>query len=284
MISIVIPAYNEQAVIRRCLIALTERPVAGGLEIIVACNGCRDDTAKIARGFGPTVRVVETEQASKIAALNLGDRAAAGFPRVYLDADVEVSLDAIEQVVRLLDCDTVMTAAPAMNVDTVGSSWPVRAFYAVWLGQPYHGQGMVGGGFYAVSEKGRARFDRFPTVIADDEFIRATFKPAERATADCTFTIHAPRTLGDLIRVKTRSRLGLYELRLRLPDLAGNSRAKASSWWRPIVGHPALWPAAAIYLFVNLTTRWRAKRQLKSLDNYQWERDESSRQATNPPA
>src|SRR5690606_37204162 len=155
---------------------------------------------------GPPVRVVETEQASKIAALNLGGAAATGFPRIFLDADVDVSLDAIEAVADLLRQGDVMTAAPAMRIDTAGAGPLVKAFYAVWLRLPYHGQGMVGGGFYAISQAGRKRFDRFPPIIADDEFIRALFQPHERATAGgLTFTIRSPRTLADLVRVKTRS-------------------------------------------------------------------------------
>lgn len=284
MISIVIPAYNEEAVIARCLRALTARPVAGGLEVIVACNGCRDRTAEIAHSFGEPVRVVETEKASKIAALNLGDQAATGFPRVFLDADVEVSLDTIEKVAALLRDSDVMAAAPKMKVDTTGASLLVKAFYAIWLRQPYHGQGMVGGGFYAISEKARAKFDQFPLIIADDEFIRALYPPEQRATADCTFTIRSPRKLSDLIRIKTRSRLGLYELRSRMPHLAENSRHKADPWWKAVLTRPQLWPAAVVYLFVNVITRLRAKKQLKTIDNYQWERDESSRQAVHPPA
>lgn len=283
MISIVIPAYNEQAVIGRCLDALTQRPVEGGLEVIVAANGCRDNTAEVARRFGPPVRVVETPQASKIAALNLGDETASGFPRVYLDADVEVSLDAIQKVADVLRRGEAMAAAPKMRVDMRGASLWVKAFYAIWLRRPYHGPGMVGSGFYALSQEGRGRFDRFPEIIADDEFIRALFAPHERATpADCWFTIQSPRTLGDLIRVKTRSRLGLYELRRRLPELAASSHAKPTSNRQAILWRPWLWPAAVVYLLVNIRARQRAKRQLKTIDNYQWERDESSRRNPRP--
>jgi len=280
MISIVIPAYNEEAVIARCLTALTRRPVEGGLEVIVACNGCRDRTAEVARRFGAPVRVVETEQASKIAALNLGDAAATGFPRVFLDADVEVTLETIERIADVLRRGEAHVAAPAMRVDTTGSSTLAKAFYKVWLTQPYHSAGLVGGGFYAVSQTGRERFVKFPEVIADDEFVRAHFAPAERAMPEgCTFTIRAPKTLRDLVKVKTRSRLGLWQLRQQFPDLATRSRIDPWEGRRVILTRPALWPAAVVYLAVNIAVRVRAKRQWKSIDNYQWERDESSRQA-----
>lgn len=280
MISIVIPAYNEQAVIGRCLRALTQRPVDGGIEIIVACNGCHDDTAEIARQFGPPVRVVETQQASKIVALNLGDQAATGFPRVFLDADVEVALDTIEAVAAHLREGKVHAVAPAMHVDTSGASILVKAFYKVWLSQPYHRRGLIGGGFYAISQEGRARFDQFPDVIADDEFVRAQFADDERLMLhDHRFTIRAPHTVRDLVRVKTRSRLGLWQLRRRYPHLQDNSTINPWEGRRIVLTRPWLWPAAVVFLGVNIAIRIRAKRQWKTIDNYQWERDESSRHA-----
>lgn len=279
MISIIVPAYNEEAVIERCLTSLTRDAQPGELEVIVACNGCHDRTAELARAFGEPVRVVETPQASKIAALNLGDQTATGFPRMFIDADVEVGLAEVRQVAALLDSGAALAAAPAMRVDLTGASWAVRAWYGTWLRQPYHGRGMIGGGFYAMGEAGRARFDTFPNIIADDEFARSLFTADERATPEnCFFTIRTPRTLGDVIKVKTRSRLGLYQLRKVMPELADNSRAKAPSGRRTWLARPWLWPAACVYVFVNVWTRIRAKRQLRSIDSYRWERDESSRQ------
>src|SRR4051812_17623879 len=107
MISIVIPAHNEAAVIARTLRAMTApKPEDAGeaagkvarldaLDIVVVCNGCSDTTAEIARSFGPSVRVIETDVASKPHALNLGDAAATFFPRIYADADVVIAPRAI---------------------------------------------------------------------------------------------------------------------------------------------------------------------------------------------
>ncbi|MEM9347224.1 MAG: glycosyltransferase family A protein [Planctomycetota bacterium] len=278
MISIVIPAYNEADVIERCLETLTARPVQGGIEIIVACNGCKDKTAELARRFGEPIKVVETQTASKIAALNLGDSNATGFPRIYLDADVVVDLDTIEAVAAVLQTDDALAAAPKMKVDFSRSSWPVRAFYRVWLEQPYHRQGLIGGGFYAVSQAGRARFGTFPEIIADDEYVRRHFSAADRINPEgLTFTIHAPHRFSDLIKVKTRSRLGRLELNRKFPQLQASPREESGAKRFDIKRKPGLWPAAFVYLLVNGLTRWRARKQLNRLDGYQWERDESSR-------
>lgn len=278
MISIIIPAYNEADVIERCLRNLTQRPVNGGIEIVVACNGCTDNTAEVARQFGGDVSVVETKTASKIAALNLGDANATAFPRIYLDADVVVDLDTIEAVASVLRRDEALAAGPKMRVDTLQSSWPVRAFYRIWLMQPYHQEGLIGGGFYALSEAGRARFEAFPAVIADDEFVRRHFQPSERINPpDQRFTIFAPRRFSELVKVKTRSRLGRMELAQKFPHLTPSTKEQSGGKKFDRKGNLGLWPAACVYLLVNGLTRLRARRQMKQLGSYQWERDESSR-------
>lgn len=281
MISVIIPAYNEADVIERCLKSLTRRPIEGGMEIIVACNGCKDQTADLARQFAPSVRVVETETASKIAALNLGESVAAGFPRIYLDADVDVDLDTIESVADVLCVDKPLAAAPKMCVDTSRSNWMVRCFYKIWLLQPYHQEGLIGGGFYAVSEAGRKRFGHFPQVIADDEFVRLHFDTQERINPEgLVFKIYAPHRFSDLIKVKTRSRLGRMQLRRAFPDLGSGTGPKSRFNWFDITKKPGLWAAGSVYLMVVALTRLRAKKQFQKIDGYQWERDESSRAQT----
>src|SRR5688500_16931815 len=86
--SVVIPAHDESAGIRRCLDALFAGVAPGELDVVVVCNGCGDDTAAVARSSGHPVRVIELEAASKPAALRTGDELALALPRIYLDADV----------------------------------------------------------------------------------------------------------------------------------------------------------------------------------------------------
>ncbi len=74
MISVIIPAHDEGSVIARTLEAMTNGAAPGELDVIVVCNGCTDDTAAVARRFGPPVRVIETDIAGKSHALNLGDQ------------------------------------------------------------------------------------------------------------------------------------------------------------------------------------------------------------------
>ena len=86
--SVVIPAHDEAAAIRRCLDGLFAGFQPGELDVVVVCNGCSDETAALARSSGHPVRVIELSAASKPAALRTGDLAVSAFPRLYLDADV----------------------------------------------------------------------------------------------------------------------------------------------------------------------------------------------------
>src|ERR1051325_3119615 len=120
MISVIIPAHNESLVIARTLKILLAGAAADELDVVVVCNACTDDTAKIARSFGYPVRVVETEVGGKTHALNIGARIARTFPRIYVDADVEVSLEAIRAISRRLERGDVLAVAPAPCFDVSG--------------------------------------------------------------------------------------------------------------------------------------------------------------------
>src|SRR3954454_6965386 len=112
MISIVIPAHNENSVIARTLKPWVDGRGSEDISVVVVCNGCTDETASNARRFGATVRVIESEIASKTHALNLGDHASSTFPRIYVDADIVITLDAILALARRLDRGDVLAVAP----------------------------------------------------------------------------------------------------------------------------------------------------------------------------
>jgi glycosyltransferase involved in cell wall biosynthesis len=278
-VSIIIPAHNESAVIGRCLRSILDGAAPDELEIIVVCNGCKDDTAAIARSFGPCVRVIETDVPSKANALNLGDRAATAFPRFFVDADIVLPIDSIRQTTAVLRGGSVLAAAPMMRVDTSRCAWAVRAFYQVWLSLPYARQGMIGSGVYAVSEAGRRRFDQFPKITADDAFVRLQFSAEERQTVEsCHFTITPPQTLSALVAIKTRSHFGNLELRTLYPQVERNENAAHGGPLARLAVNPLNWPRLAAYLYVKVATRRRSRARLRRGDHNRWERDDTSRQ------
>lgn len=285
MPSVIIPACNEERVIGRCVRALMRGGRAQDeLEIVVVCNGCDDATADIARRIGADVKVVETPVGSKFGALNLGDTAATRFPRFYVDADVALEGDALRRLTDQLRAGDKLAAAPRARFELAGCSWAVRAFYRINDLLPSSREGIGGSGVYALSEAGRKRFGDFPNVIADDGFVRLQFREEERVTlSDCTSTVYAPRTLAELVRIKTRSHLGTAQLRRMYPHLWQNRGTTNGGMLRTLVRRPTLWPSLAVYCLVKGVARIRAWKRLRGA-NLEWERDQSSRLPANQPS
>ena len=151
--SVVIPAHNEAGVIGRCLDALFHGFAHGELDVVVACNGCRDDTAQLARASGHPVRVIDLEVASKAAALRAGDAAAMTFPRLYLDADVVLDGGAARSVFDHLKAGA-LAARPPISYDSSRSSATVRSYYRARAQVPAVLRSLWGAGVYGLSEAG----------------------------------------------------------------------------------------------------------------------------------
>ena len=107
VISILIPANNEEGYIGTCLDALLAQDTARAAEVIVSANACKDRTVEIARGYaerfaqkGWRLEVLDIAEGGKPNALNRADAAATGGMRVYLDADVVMSPPLLEQLAQ----------------------------------------------------------------------------------------------------------------------------------------------------------------------------------------
>ena len=278
MISVIIPAHNEAAVIGRSLCAILSGVRHNELEIIVVCNGCSDNTAVVARGTAGPITVLETPVASKVHAMNLGDQVARGFPRFYVDADVCLAGSDLLRLAGRLERGDILAVAPRFRMNLAGCSWGVRAFYAINDRLPSSREGIGGSGVYGLSKAGRGRFGAFPDVIADDAFVRIQFSPQERESVDgCFSTVFAPRQLGGLIRIKTRSHLGSLEVRREFPQKWCNRGATNKRALQKMVRTVWMWPALAAYAYVKIMARWRAQRSLKANTRSGWERDDTSR-------
>lgn len=277
-ITIIIPACNEEKVIKKTLDELLPGALSGELHVIIVCNGCSDKTSEVVASFGKVFMCIETPVPSKTNALNLGDTMANSFPRIYQDADVVLSLDAVRQLAGVLHSGRYMAASPMMRMDFQNTSWSVQSYYEVWQQLPYVREGMIGTGVFALSEDGRKRFDRFPEIIADDGYVRALFKSDERTSvASCFSLVRAPADLASLLKIKTRSRLGRYELKKKFPELLENEEKRYGNATIELLSQIYLWPKLPVYLYVNLRTRFKAKEYARAQGFTGWERDESSR-------
>ena len=279
MFSVIIPAHNEASVIERCLTFLTEGLGENCAEIIVVCNGCTDDTAVRAEKF-PGVTVIDTPIASKVAALNLGDDTAQYFPVVYMDADITISMQDLIGTINKMNANTeIMVAAPKLTVDLSRSNIYVKSFYNIWMRLPYFTTGqMVGSGIFIISEMGRKRFDVFPNVISDDGYVRSLYQEHERRMiSDYSFTIFAPKTMADLIKIKTRVRFGNMEVSQKYSNVSIGKDNRLSDIIKLVLRRPWLIFQSFIYIYVQLQTKKLSRARMAIADFTTWERDESSR-------
>ena len=259
MTSIVIAAHNEATVIGRCLDALLRDAAAGEFDVTVVPNGCTDATAVVAAARG--VRVVEIAEASKAAALNAGDAVAVGFPRIYLDADIVVDAAGVRSVARAVAAPgdagrgpanraTALAAVPARRVDLTGRPWAVRAYYAINVELPAFRDGLFGRGMVALSEAGRARFDSFPMMVADDLFLDSLFTRDEKVCVrSVETTVAAPRRTRDLVSRLVRVRRGNAAMREAGPSgelgIAVRPASRLAFVGEVVVPQPRLAPAGA---------------------------------------
>ena len=277
--SIVVAAHNEATVIGRTLRHLLAGAAPGEFDVVVAANGCTDDTAGLARAV-PGVRVVEVERASKPAALNAGDAAAAGFPRIYLDADITLDAAGARALAEAVSGGSgVIAAAPRRVLDTAGRPLLVRAYFAVNGRLPAFRDALFGRGAIVLSKDARARFDQFPDLFADDLFLDALFTVDEkREVAAVASVVATPTRTEDLLRRLGRVRGANTSLRAAT-EAAGATVAvrpsRKASWLVDVVlPRPWLWPAGACYAALTLVAERRARRTPAGAA---WARDESTR-------
>ncbi|MCR2823928.1 glycosyltransferase [Microbacterium sp. zg.Y909] len=278
--AVIIPAHDEAAVIGRALRSLAPLAAFDGVEVIVACNGCRDDTADIARRF-PGVRVVELDTASKTDALNLADSVATAWPRLYLDADVELHPQAALAVFAELGRPGVLAARPPHVYDVRGATAPVRAYYRARARIPGQRRRQWGAGAYGTNEAGHRRFDRFAAVIAEDSWFDGHFAYDEKRVVDASPTVvHTPRDVRTLLGVLARQRRGYVDLQIA-SGAAHRSRALLSSVRGPRSAIDAAW-YIALTLASRVRLRVRVRPPTADSTGARWERDASSRVSGTP--
>ncbi|HEY8790473.1 MAG TPA: glycosyltransferase family 2 protein [Actinopolymorphaceae bacterium] len=270
--SVIIPAHNEARSIGRLLDQLTAG-VESRFEILVMCNGCTDHTAGVARQY--PVTVVELPEPSKRAAMDRGDQLASCYPRVFLDADVEISGDHLRRLVAAVSSGPILASGPTRVLPRSGVSFPVRWYYDVWEALPQTKSGLFGRGVIALSEAGNMRVRTLTLSMSDDLVIGEAFAPDERTiVTDAVVTVHPPKTLADLLKRRVRVHTGNAEAASTRSDESRTSWRRLSALVRSDV---SLAPKLPIFVGVAALARLRAQRAIRSGDFTTWQRDESSR-------
>lgn len=134
MISVVIPAYNEESYIDRCLLSLVAQETSHQFEVIVVDNGSTDNTVREIKRYKTKlpVRVVVEKKKGRGAARRTGFAAAKGDIILSTDADTAVPARWIEALVdRFADMSVVAITGTATADD--GSPIINRLFT---IGQP----------------------------------------------------------------------------------------------------------------------------------------------------
>jgi hypothetical protein len=127
-----------------------------------------------------------------------------------------------------------------------------RAYYSAWSELPYVQQSPVTIGAYAVSAKGRERWDQFPRVHSDDKWVRWHFAPAERVVVpDITYEVLVPEGLRELVRARRRYERGNKQLRALKGELShSDGYARHRGVVGSLVANPARWPSSMVFLGV----------------------------------
>jgi glycosyltransferase involved in cell wall biosynthesis len=276
--TIVIPAHNEGLVIGRLLRRLAAENPRPDIEVIVVANGCADNTVEMARSFGPKVKVISIPQASKHLALIAGDREASSFPRIYVDADVELGLADVRALEAELAKPGVLAAAPERSFAFDGCPWPVRWYYDIWLRLPQVRQGLFARGVIAVSAEGHRRLAALPPLLADDLAASLSFSPAERRiAANASAVCHPPRRTADLLRRRIRAVTSVAQIERTEQAPESTARTSAADLMAIFQHNPVTAPRLALFAAITVTARLAARRAIARGDYSTWLRDESSR-------
>lgn len=278
--TIIIAAFNEAAVIRRTLNLLTAKDHHQQYQILVVCNGCTDNTEQIICQEFKNVICISLTQASKALAIRHAESLQPGFPRLYLDADIELSsYNAVSLIQLADDHSTASLVVPGSEVVTQGCERIVKRYYRAWYQTPYVKCAGYGSGTYLLNRSGRSRFGTWPDLTADDAFVRSQFAVDEvHISAEVRVKVMAPKTFLSLVKIKARSKYGNMELRNHLVRSGTNNRESG--------GHKSTCPASTrekikpfdklAYILVNacalIIATWHFKMGKKL-----WLRDNSNR-------
>ncbi|HEY8570607.1 glycosyltransferase [Microbulbifer sp.] len=274
--AVIIPAHNEAKTIHKLLQAIYPGVVLGNYTVTVVCNGCTDHTAVVVQNEFPQVQCLDIARAGKTNALNEAEALGLGFPRIYVDADVLISEDSLQLLIeRCKGEKEPLVVAPRGTLDTAQSDFLVRTYYRAWKKTRFYSEFGYGAGVYGLNRPAREAFATFPDIISDDGYIRALF--AYRNIAVCEQArsrVSTPANIWDLLKIKTRSKLGKLQLSRQRECHTPKERG-TSAFTRKL----SLWELL-VYYAINAFAYFNALRFQRRVSSYRWHRDESSRQAS----
>ena len=244
-----------------------------------SCGDRPAQTAEAARAADPRARVIEIEEPSKAEAVRVGNTATEVFPRVHLDADIELSGTDLLSLLEPLSRRGVLATGPRRDVPKTGCSRWVRWYYEVWESLPQVESGLFGRGVVALSEEAQARVSALPRMLSDDLGMSDAFSAQERCVVSTAVAVvHPPRTVRDLVRRRIRISTGNTQA-ARLGVRRPASRTRLRTLLALSVSRPGLALRVPVFLGIHVAALVGARRAVRAGDFTSWQRDESSRTA-----
>ncbi len=175
-VSLIIPAYNEEAVIEAKLHNALELDYpADRLEIIAACDGAEDSTAEIARQFQADrlQTIVFAQRRGKASVINDATKKSTGEILLFCDANVMFAPDALRRMMEHLQDASVGAVSGDVRLRSEDSSFGLAESLYYYLERRIHsGESRLGammgvdGGMYLIR---RELFQPIaPDTILDD--------------------------------------------------------------------------------------------------------------------
>jgi glycosyltransferase involved in cell wall biosynthesis len=132
-LSVIIPAFNEDRLIQRCLASVSSALAANRTsdltaEIIVVDNNSTDNTALLARRAGARVVFEPINQIGR--ARNAGAAQASGEWLLFLDADSVLSPELLKDIVRVTASGTIVGCGSILSMQ--GLPWWAHAILRLW--------------------------------------------------------------------------------------------------------------------------------------------------------
>lgn len=119
LVSVIIPAYNVEEYISKCVCSVLEQTYKR-IEVIVVDDGSNDNTGDIVERLSAgndNVLVAHQENRGVSAARNVGLKVSSGDYVAFVDADDWLEVDAIESLLSVVQCESTCVA--------VGKAWKV---------------------------------------------------------------------------------------------------------------------------------------------------------------
>ena len=108
-VSVIVPVYNREKTIRRCIDSILEQTYEN-IELIVINDGSTDDSLKIIESYGKKLKLIDQKNGGVSVARNKGIQVATGEAIIFVDSDDYIDSTFIGEMVKYYDeFDLVIT-------------------------------------------------------------------------------------------------------------------------------------------------------------------------------